>query len=182
MSGPNYGYPATGGQPPPPYGAPPQYAVNPGRKSGGIWKWVVSIVLVLLLLLVVFVCGIFWLIERGMGNSRVVTMAMERARDDARVTNKLGTPLERGWFIGGSINVSNGTGHAEMRIPVSGPRGKGKLYVTADERADVWTVGELLFRADGDTEQIQLAGPEKVYEGPRHHGTAGAAEDAKPEP
>ncbi len=150
MSSPNYGYPVP----------PAPYTTNAGQKSGGCWKWALGIGLTLVVLIVVFVGGILWLVERSLGDSQACTMAMEKARADARVTDVLGTPIERGWFVGGKINVSTGVGHAQLTIPVHGPRAKGQLLVIADERLGPWKITSLYFRPEGGERITLVGGPE----------------------
>src|ERR1700689_3179579 len=77
----------------------------------------------------VFVVGIFALIMGAMRSSDVAREATARAQSNAVLAQRLGSPISEGWFVGGSINVSPGAGDADLSVPVSGPKGKGTVYV-----------------------------------------------------
>ena len=71
----------------------------------------------------------------------------------------LGTPVTDGIFMSGQINTTGSTGNASLDIPISGPKGKGNLYVEATKSAGVWTYTTLEVSVSGLTERIQLAKP-----------------------
>lgn len=85
-------------------------------------------------MLVLFVVGIFSLI----GNSDVCKAAIEKAQANAAVVEGLGEPIKRGWVVQGHIEVSTGSGHADLAIPLSGSKGKGTLYAVAVKSAGLW--------------------------------------------
>jgi hypothetical protein len=82
--------------------------------------------------------------------------ALRQARADVRVTSALGSPLEDGAMPSGSVNVSNDEGHAELSIPVSGPRGAGKLHLSADRAAGTWSYKLLELEVEGQPARINL--------------------------
>ena len=61
-----------------------------------------------------------------------------------------------GWFIAGGIEETRGFGKAELAIPVSGPKGKGTLYVGAVKEAGIWKLTLLQFSANDNIERLQL--------------------------
>lgn len=69
---------------------------------------------------------------------------------------RVGQPVEKGWLITGSIQVSPGFGYAELAIPVSGPKGKGTVYALAVKRAGIWNLTFLQFGADGESRRLEL--------------------------
>lgn len=107
------------------------------------------------LALVVFVFG---LIKK----SDATKMALERAQANPLVVQKIGRPLEMGWFVSGSINVTGSSGHADIELPVHGDKGKGTIYVVADKSAGQWTFSTLQVAFDDGTPRIDLlqAAPE----------------------
>jgi hypothetical protein len=105
---------------------------------------------------VVFVVGIFTLIMSAMRSSDVAKEAFARAQSNAVVTQRLGGPISEGWFIGGSINVSPGSGDADLSVPISGPKGKGTVYVTAQKTAGTWAYSLMLATVEGSNEKVDL--------------------------
>ena len=89
------------------------------------WKLLLGLCVGLVLLGCAAVFGIFALVMSSIKGSDVATEAMSRARSNPTVMQQLGTPIDEGWFVSGSINVSTGSGDADLALPISGPKGKG---------------------------------------------------------
>ena len=72
----------------------------------------------------------------------------------------LGSPFKIGWPIGGNTEDHGDSGHAVLRIPVSGSHGEGTLRVVGTKDHGVWKLNELtLFLHGGDAqESIQVDG------------------------
>jgi hypothetical protein len=121
------------------------------------WKWFIPALCV-----VAFVCTaisfacVIVMVSLGMKSLGVYKIAVQRAEADPKVTAAIGTPAKEGWFVGGSFNVNGASGNAELAIPLSGPRGKGTIYVAATESAGEWTFSALVFQLDGSGERINL--------------------------
>lgn len=101
--------------------------------------------------------AVFLTIFAAIGNSEASTEALKRAGASPHVQEKLGTPLTRGWFTTGSVETANGSSSAEVRIPVSGPKGSGKVHAVGYKRGDekwVFTVLDVVI--DGTNERIHL--------------------------
>ena len=58
--------------------------------------------------------------------------------------------------MGGSINVSPGSGDADLSVPISGPKGKGTVYVTAQKTAGTWAYSLMLATVEGSNDKIDL--------------------------
>jgi hypothetical protein len=125
------------------------------RKSwlGRNWKWLLATVFVCGL---VFVVGIIALIMGAMRSSDVAKEAVARARSNPLVVQRLGAPISEGWLVGGSINVSTGSGDADLSVPISGPKGKGTVYVTAQKTAGMWAYSLMQAAIEGSSERIDL--------------------------
>src|SRR3954451_18890614 len=63
-----------------------------------------------------------------LSNSDVARLALATAESNPKMVERLGQPIEKGWFISGSVEVTPASGHAELAIPISGPKGRGTLY------------------------------------------------------
>lgn len=64
--------------------------------------------------------------------------SLEKIRNNADITQRLGTPLESGWFVTGSINNLGASGSTRLQYSVSGPKGKGVARVTGVKEKDEW--------------------------------------------
>lgn len=82
---------------------------------------------------------------------------VRRAQSDPRVVEALGQPIKVGWFISGSINTQNDRGEANLTIPISGPKGKAKIYVVGEKRRGLWTYSEMYVTPEKG-EEINLLG------------------------
>lgn len=89
-------------------------------------------------------------------NSDVARLAVATAQSNPKMAERLGQPLKRGWFVSGSVEVTPASGHAELAIPVSGPKGSGTLYAEARKRAELWHLEMLQFGTDSSTERLDL--------------------------
>jgi hypothetical protein len=121
------------------------------------WKWFVPTgCLTLLVLFLAFMAGIFGLAQSLMRSSDVYKQALARAQADPRVIDQIGQPLQPGWFVSGSVNVDGASGDANMSIPISGPKGKGKIYATAKKIAGQWQFETLQVEVAGEPDRIDL--------------------------
>ena len=103
-----------------------------------------------------FVFGILYLVMSSFKSSPVYLEAMKAAQADPRVTEVLGTPLQSGWLVTGSIEQQGISGDANLVIPISGPRGSGTLYAAAREGNGVWRFYTLAVQVNGQPEVIPL--------------------------
>ncbi len=61
----------------------------------------------------------------------------------------------------GNVNVSGGSGYADLSFSLSGPKGKGTLYLVAQKSAGEWTFKRLEVQVEGRRERIDLLAAEK---------------------
>jgi hypothetical protein len=95
-------------------------------------------------------------VEGSVKRSNAYTQALARVQADPQVSDKIGRPIEPGWFISGSVNVNGDSGDANLSIPISGPKGKGKIYVVSKKSAGLWQFETLQVEVDGLAERIDL--------------------------
>jgi hypothetical protein len=117
------------------------------------WKWLVP---VLFTVFVVFPLALLGLVFAAMKNSDVAKESLLRAQANPLVVQKLGTPIQEGWLVSGSINVSTTSGDADLAVPISGPKGQGKVYVTAHKNAGAWEYQVMLAAIEGSDQRINL--------------------------
>jgi hypothetical protein len=121
------------------------------------WKWFVPTgCLTLIALAVAFVAMIVVVVFGAMKSSDAYRIAASRARNDERVVRAIGKPVTEGWFVSGSTKVVGGSGQADLEIPISGPKGKAKIYVVATKSAGEWVYSKLVVRVESTGETIDL--------------------------
>jgi len=103
-------------------------------------------------LVAVIVVGVFGIIK----SSDAYQEAVSKAQASPVVTEALGTPIETGIWVSGSINVSNDTGNADINIPISGPNGKGTIHAVAVKESGTWNYSVLEVTIKDTGQQIDL--------------------------
>ncbi len=121
--------------------------------------WVVPVVVIT----PVLICGGLLTLLFSVGFSALkhewfYEQAVARARANAEVTAMLGTPIDAGFPVG-SINRRGRWGHADVTIRISGPDGKGTLYVIAAKSDDQWSFSTLEVAIHPTGELIDLMSP-----------------------
>lgn len=124
------------------------------------WKAVVGVgCLGIVILGGAFVAGIFFLVMGSIRSSDAYQQALAKASASPEVVVRLGQPIKPGWMVSGSINVSGPTGDADLAIPISGPKGKGTIYVVGKKSAGEWTYSRLEVEVEGQPGRIDLLSP-----------------------
>ena len=126
---------------PPPIPGPPQQRGWFSRN----WGWVVALGCLLpVILLGACVGGIVWFVFGAIKSSDVYKNALEEVRKNPQVVERLGTPIEPGWWITGNLKTDvNNTGSADFTAPIEGPKGSATMDVEAVLDADGWRYREL---------------------------------------
>ncbi|SNR72051.1 cytochrome c oxidase assembly factor Coa1 family protein [Flavobacterium sp. ov086] len=120
------------------------------------WKWFVPTgCLSLLVLLGLFIAGIFFGVTSMMTDSDAYKGAMTAAKNNKTVIEKLGNPIETDGMTSGSININNDTGNCDLQIPIKGPKGKGTLFVVATKKGN-WKYNEMSLYIEATKENIDL--------------------------
>lgn len=137
--------------------------MNPPQQKGWFsrnWKWFVPVgCLSMVVMAVAVVAAIIFFIFGAMKSSDVYQQALAKARSNPDVVRELGEPIETGWLMSGSINVSGDSGNADMKIPVSGPKKSGAVYAVAIKRLGKWDFSTLEVEIEGETKRINLLTP-----------------------
>lgn len=155
--------------PPPPGQAPRE--LPPLRDWGGArvfreapaLKWIIAGACGCggLILLIIFgtVAVILALGFGAIKQSDVYQQAVTRAKSNPEVLAALGQPISEGWMLSGSVEVHGSSGSADISVPISGPKGKGRIYAAATKSAGEWTYSKLVVKVDSTDETIDLAPP-----------------------
>jgi hypothetical protein len=99
--------------------------------------------------IVVFVLAIVFVVFGTIKSSDAYQQALARATSSAEVKAELGEPIVDGWYVLGNIEVNNDTGRADIRFPVSGPKGSGMVEAVATKRSGVWVFSRVGVQVDG---------------------------------
>lgn len=75
--------------------------------------------------------------------------AIHTAERDPEVQRVLGTPIHAGWNRHVNITTHNGQGHAQLQIPLDGPKADGVLDAEADKEGDKWNFSRLVVEVPG---------------------------------
>lgn len=88
----------------------------------------------------------------GLVHSGVYSEAMTRARNDPRVHEAIGSPVETDPPRLAVFEDSGATGRTRFTVLLRGPKGAGRLAVLAGKRNGAWTFETLAVRLDGGRE------------------------------
>lgn len=125
----------------------------PERPPRSPWKWVALGCTGLFVACIAFALGIGAFVLSGVRHSGAYELASARVRASPAVREALGQPIEEGWWVTGSVDVTGPSGKASLSFPVSGPRGKATVYVNAIKEAGEWELRLL---------RVRLASGEKL--------------------
>ena len=103
-----------------------------------------------------FVALIVSIVFGAMKSSDAYKEALGRAQASPSVQQALGSPIEDGLIMSGSIQVNGPSGHADLSFPISGPKGRGTVYVVANKSAGQWTFTTLAAEIESSHERIDL--------------------------
>ena len=132
---------------------PPALSKSEGNWWTRNWKWFVPAgCLTMVFFLAAFVGLIVMIVFSAMKTSDVYQEALARAKASDAVVEALGSPIKDGLFVSGSTNVNGASGEANLAIPISGPKGKGTLYVAATKSVGVWNYSSIVLEVKRDKE------------------------------
>jgi len=108
------------------------------------------------LVFVIFVGSILVIVFSAMKSTDVYKEALARAKADPAVIEALGAPIKEGLLMSGSTNVNGASGESNLAIPISGPKGKGTIYVSAHKSLGEWNYSGLVVEVKQTHQRIDL--------------------------
>jgi len=141
--------------PTPPYPLHPEPLKKSWLERRPLWKIPLGC-LILFLLIGIFGSIVMTIITTSFHNSDVYKQAVAKAVESSQVRDAIGEPIHPGWFVSGQLNVSGGTGSADLLIPISGPRGSGSIRAVATRNRGVWRYTDLQVNIKSRSETIDL--------------------------
>jgi len=107
-------------------------------------------------LFVVFVGSVALIVFSAMKSTDVYKDALARAKANSAVIEVLGSPIKEGFLVSGNTNVNGASGEANLSIPISGPNGKGTIYVAANKSLGRWNYSGLIVEITKTHQRIDL--------------------------
>jgi hypothetical protein len=121
------------------------------------WKWCVPLgCLTMMLLFVAFVGSVALIVFSAMKSTDVYKDALAKAKAHAAVIEALGSPITEGFLVSGNTNVNGASGEANLSILISGPNGKGTVYVAAKKSLGQWNYSGLIVEIEKTHQRIDL--------------------------
>src|ERR1700679_4320264 len=132
---------------------PPLPGTPPSNWMGRNWKWFVPLLcLVVFMGIGGFVVGLLALMK----SSDAYSGAVARAKASPAVLTALGSPIKDGLYFTGNITENNSSGNANLAIPISGPKGTAKLYVSASRSSGQWHFDNLTVLVNETKQRIDI--------------------------
>jgi hypothetical protein len=121
------------------------------------WKWFVPLgCFTVALLFLAFIGLIVVIVFSAMKSTDVYREALARAKADPAVIEALGSPIKDGFLVSGNTNVTGASGESNLAITISGPNGKGTIYVSANKSLGQWNYSGLVVEVGQTHERIDL--------------------------
>jgi hypothetical protein len=109
------------------------------------WKWFVPLgCFSTVVLFVVFVGSVVLIVFSAVKSTDVYKDAFARTKAHPAVIEALGSPITEGFLVSGNTNVNGASGEANLSIPITGPKGKGTIYVAAKKSLGQWNYSGLV--------------------------------------
>jgi len=123
----------------------------------GNWKWFVLVgCFSMFLLFVAFVGSIALIVFSAVKSTDVYKDALTLAKTHPSVIEALGSQIKEGFLVSGNTNVDGASGEANLSIPISGPNGKGTIYVAATKSLGRWNYSGLIVEIAKTHQRINL--------------------------
>ncbi|HEY3026955.1 MAG TPA: cytochrome c oxidase assembly factor Coa1 family protein [Pyrinomonadaceae bacterium] len=129
------------------------------------WKWFVPVTLVCAVVLGAAIIGLIATAVMGSIKSSVpYTRALAQAKADPTLIAEMGSPIEAGWYVTGSIRSTGQNSFADLTFPIHGPNKSGTLHVIALKSTLVqgmedWKITVLEAKVAGRSEPIFPGAP-----------------------
>jgi hypothetical protein len=121
------------------------------------WNWFVPVgCFGMLVLFVSFVGSVALIVFSAMKSTDVYKDALAQAKANPAVIKGLGSPITEGFLVSGNTNVNGASGEANLSIPISGPKGKGTIYVAANKSLGRWNYSGLIVEIAKTHQRIDL--------------------------
>ena len=107
-------------------------------------------------LFVAFIASVVLIVFSAVKSTDVYKDALTRAKAHPAVIEALGSPITEGFLVSGNTNVNGASGESNLSIPISGPKGKGTIYVAATKSLGRWNYSGLIMEIAETHQRIDL--------------------------
>lgn len=130
------------------------------------WKWAVptgcGIFFVVGIILII--AGVFYGVTSAISESIPHQNALKMVRQDSRIVELLGEPIEPNGITGGSFNSSNGYKTVQLTIPIKGPKGEATIRVEGEGVGEKYTYQVMNVYSQSAEEIINLLEPQNFLD------------------
>jgi YD repeat-containing protein len=130
-----------------------QSALPRGELSGNRAGPAIAVILVLAGI------ALLYLYDFRLRASPAFAPAMNLVSRSAEAKAALGEPIRAGAGVRGAVRNSTASGYAVLAVPVSGPKGKGTLYVVANRLGSDWDIEREVLQIGDGSRKIDLTPP-----------------------
>jgi len=121
------------------------------------WKWFVPVgCLSMTMLFVAFICLVVLIVFSAVKSTAVYQDALATAKANPAVIEALGSPITDGFLVSGNTNVNGASGETNLSIPISGPKGKGTIYVAATKSLGRWNYSGFIIEIAKTHQRIDI--------------------------
>ena len=121
------------------------------------WKWFVQLCcFTVALLFLVFVGSILVIVFSAIKSTDVYNETLAHAKADPAVIQALGSLIKDAFLVSGNTNVNGASSESNPAIPISGPKGKGTIYVSANKSLGQRNYSGLVVEVRQTHERIDL--------------------------
>ncbi|MEE3664903.1 cytochrome c oxidase assembly factor Coa1 family protein [Brenneria sp. g21c3] len=113
------------------------------------WKWAIPVCICS------FIASIFIVVISLMKGNVVYQDALVKVKNDVRVVDKLGENISDGYFVTGSVSSDA----VDLKIPVTGEKARGDIYIQAENIAGRWIYYTLVVNTEHN-EKVDILTPQ----------------------
>ena len=125
---------------------------------GRNWMWVVPVggCLTIILLFIFGIGAAIFGVSEVMKGSAPYELAVGEAMHNEELIAILGEPIETNGIMQGNLNFKNGSGSADISIPLKGPNGEATVFIKGEKEDGQWTYDEFYILLESNNERINL--------------------------
>ncbi|MEZ5758846.1 MAG: cytochrome c oxidase assembly factor Coa1 family protein [Emcibacteraceae bacterium] len=111
------------------------------------------------LIIFVVVFPLFFVGISGALKGEAFDLSLAKIQENSNVIELIGTPIDAGFFVTGSVSTSGPTGEASLQYSISGPKGNAEAYVFAYKKFERWHLYEVVVIDEATEQKIQVVTP-----------------------
>lgn len=119
-------------------------------------KWAIAGIIVWAGALLLAV-GLAFGVMSALKNSLTYALTMQQVRSSATAKAALGDNIEAGFWVNGNISIDiDGSGDAQLSIPLTGSKGSGRVVSRGVRTNGIWDLRLVLLQVDGSDTPLVL--------------------------